>query len=209
MSDEVLARAKAPVASAAWRSGFAWLFAERGEPEQARAILHDEARGGFPRVPWDANRLRCLGEYGEAALALCEAEIARIVEDALAPFADHHSVTARVAFTYGPVRQLLGRLAAFRGDLDRAVDHFDRAIAELSAFGAEPRVVRTRVALAEVLRRRGAHGDSERAEALEHAARVGADALDTPELLASAGFEPTIAPGQEQRWPTPRASSRS
>jgi hypothetical protein len=144
-----------------------------------------------------ANRLGCLIEYGEAALALGDREIARAVEDTLAPFTDHHATSARMAITYGPVHQLLGRLVALRGDLDAAVDHLDHAIADLTAFGAEPRLVRTRVALAEVLHRRVAPGDPERAADLQRAAQARADALDTPELLTPAEFGPTTVTKNE------------
>ena len=196
VTDEILARAETPVASAAWRSGFAWLLAERGEPDRGRVILLDEASDGFARVPWDANRLGCLIEYGEAALTLRERKIAGVVEHALAPFAASHATAARMALTYGPVRQLLGRLAAFRGDLDAAVDHLDRAIADLTAFGAEPRLVQTRVALADVLRRRGAPGDAERTDALLLTARARAGALGTPELLTLTELQPAPASGK-------------
>ncbi|GII01947.1 helix-turn-helix transcriptional regulator [Planobispora takensis] len=90
------------------------------------------------------------------------------------------------SFCGGSCARAVGRMAAVMGRLDEAADAL-RGAAEVDLrLGAGPWLVHTRLALADVLRRRGAGGDHAEAAALAVRAAAEARRLDLPGPLARA-----------------------
>jgi DNA-binding CsgD family transcriptional regulator len=105
-----------------------------------------------------------------------DAEIAQVLAGAVP------AVAAGGAGVYGcgSTAVLLARLAVVRGDLDEAVDQFERALAVDLGTGARPAVVNDRIGLAGALLARAAPGDLRRAGPLLRGAMDEARRLSMP-----------------------------
>jgi len=88
-------------------------------------------------------------------------EPARLVHEALAPYADLYVVDGIGAGFAGSVERPLGTLAMLAGDLDAGAAHYARAIEANTAIGAPLAAANARRQYAELLRRRGARGDAD------------------------------------------------
>jgi uncharacterized protein HemY len=83
----------------------------------------------------------------------------------------HMTITAGVATVcHGAASRYLGMLAATLGEFGNAEAHFEHALEMNERIGARPWLAHTKAEYARFLRRRGASGDSERAEALANEA---------------------------------------
>ncbi len=176
----VEARTAHPVTGLAWRSSLAWLRAERGELDAARAALAPIADHGVARLPLDANLLSLLAELGEACALLGERELGASVRARLEPFADRNTVSMRALGTWGHASHYLARLADLLGRTDEALALYRDALAgnermDAGAFGA-----RTALHHAALLARLGDPTARERAAA----ALAQTDALGLDGLLA-------------------------
>jgi tetratricopeptide (TPR) repeat protein len=121
-------------AGPAYRSSVAWLLAELGRPDEARAHLAACLAPGF--LPYDANWLSAVAECAGAALALDDHERAAQVYDLLAPFAGRPVTAGRAVSSYGAADRLLGELAALLGRDAEAEAHLRAGIALDGAAGA-------------------------------------------------------------------------
>ena len=99
-----------------------------------------------------------------AALAGDEAR-ARTLYRILEPHRDRN-VMIGLAACWGSTERFLGLLAGAFGDLDAAASHFERAIARNAEGGIDSMFEMVRREYADLLDRRGAPGDAERAAAL-------------------------------------------
>jgi hypothetical protein len=86
----------------------------------------------------------------------------------------------------GPVSRAVGVLATLAGDLTRAEEYFEDALAVSRRIGAPPHVARTSVDYARLLLERGAPGDLERARSLLDEAAATAHDLGMMAVLADA-----------------------
>jgi DNA-binding CsgD family transcriptional regulator len=73
-------------------------------------------------------------------------------------------------YAEGRIAVRLGRLAVVRGQLDEAIDWFERALVEDTGTGARPSTVNDRLALGRALLHRGGPGDALRTGELARAA---------------------------------------
>lgn len=144
IDDEMLARQTGGAAEAAYRCGYAWIFAARGEDERAREMLDWVAADDFARLPEDMNRLAALCEMSKAMSLLGEARHAAGTYERLAPYADRNVINARAAYGYGAASHHLGVLAALLGDTERAAAHLEDGIEMNERMGARPWLERTR-----------------------------------------------------------------
>jgi tetratricopeptide (TPR) repeat protein len=128
----------------------AWLHAEQGNLEPARAAFAELAADGFALLPRDANwHSAC--DAAEACAALGDAAAAQPLLELLRPHAALYPVIGRGIGCLGPVSYFLGLLEAARGEHAQAARHFERALAACEAIGAGPRAVLTRKRLEEAL----------------------------------------------------------
>jgi DNA-binding SARP family transcriptional activator len=146
---------KSPVGWA-YRALNTWALAADGQIEEARRELQAQRRAGAPRSwPRDTNWLSAAKELSEAACVLGDLEVAADLEELLEPFAERMVVSARALMCMGSVWGALGRLAALRGDLERAVDCFELAIDRDERAGALIWAMHHRLRLGEALLARG------------------------------------------------------
>jgi class 3 adenylate cyclase/tetratricopeptide (TPR) repeat protein len=166
-----------------WRwSQIMWL-AMAGRVAEARDVLRDaplDLQTALQRpLPFHG-----LAVLGWSAFLLDDADLARQVERALAPYQEawaHYFVGAA-----GPVAASLAVCAFTYGDLDLAVDRMDRALTALTAHGWQGEVAAYSAPLTGMLLARDGPGD--RARALQVIVRVqaAAAAMEAPSLAAQA-----------------------
>jgi DNA-binding SARP family transcriptional activator len=143
IDDAMLTRQTGAAAEAAYRSGYAWIFAARGDHDRAREMLDWIATDNFARLRDDMNRLPALCEMAQAMALVGDARHAADVYELLAPYADRNVINARAAYGYGSASHHLGVLAALLGDDARATAHLEDAIAMNERMGAAPWLART------------------------------------------------------------------
>lgn len=112
-------------ALAAWRAALPLVYVAEGDEPRARAEF-DRMVAELDAIPRDFFWLTALTLLSEAAAALNTP--APPLYDALAPFADRW-VQIGYAASDGPVARSLGLLAQAAGDHDRALAHFEAALA--------------------------------------------------------------------------------
>jgi hypothetical protein len=111
----------------------------------------------------------------EAASALGDADLANEVYSLLEPFADRPAMPSLAVSCFGSVERALGLAAFTWGDVERAVDHLERAVEGNIRLGHRPLTALSRADLAAALARRGRPGDREAAmDALQSAAQAAA-----------------------------------
>lgn len=136
-----------------------------GRIPEARAALERFARGGYRYFPRDHGFLFGMVCLGEAALLVRDARRAAEIEAILEPYAGR-SCRASGEISGGPVDRLRGRLAAFSGRLDIAVERLEAAQREVERSGARLWETRCAVELGRVLVDRNLPGDVDRARRL-------------------------------------------
>lgn len=141
----------------AWRAKVALLQARLGDREGTAATLAELSAERFSTLPRDAVWVGGLYYLAESVAFLRDRRQARVLYDLLAPFADRIVVIDRALLCLGAVTRVLGLLADVIGDTDTAVSHLAQAVARHDAMHAQALAARTRVDMAEVLRRRGDH----------------------------------------------------
>jgi tetratricopeptide (TPR) repeat protein len=171
-------------AGATWLSAAALTRAEAGDTDAARDELLELTAHRCEAVPRDNMWLATLAFAAEASWLAGDAEAGTRLQPLLAPLAGSNvAVGASVAF--GAAGRAAGLAAAAAGDLDTAVGLLDGAVAANRRMGSPLWEATAQHDLAEVLRRRAAPGDGERAVDLaasagETARRLGARRLARP-----------------------------
>jgi DNA-binding CsgD family transcriptional regulator len=170
---------------ATWRPGFAALLAELGMDEEARRELTRVREAGFDELRsnlWMAS----LTYLAEACALVGDEALAALLYPELAPLAGGNVVIGHGVACYGAADRYLGLLAATCGDHERAVEHFERALALNREMGAATWVAHTLYAYGRTLRMRGGTEDTVRASELLSEAAMLAERIGMPVLLARA-----------------------
>ena len=131
----------------AYRAGFSWFLALRGDLDGARGLVASVAADDWARLADDMNRLAALAEVTQAMALTLDATYAEGAYDRLAPYATRNVVNARGAGGYGSAALHLGMLAALLGRHDAAREHLTAAVAHNAALGADVWTARARAAL--------------------------------------------------------------
>ena len=171
--------------NSAWRPGLAALLAELGMVEEARRELERVRREGFDELRstlW----LASLTYLADACAAVGDEALAALLYPELAPLAGGNVVIGHGVACYGAADRYLGLLASALGDHDRAVEHFERALAVNREMGATTWVAHTLFAYGRTLRMRGGEDDALEASALLSEAATSAERIGMPVLLAGA-----------------------
>jgi hypothetical protein len=187
-----------------WRCGLALLLAEIGRVDEARKELEQLAAGDFEGLPRDATWLLAMSMLAELCTMLGDRPRARCLYELLAPYEGRNVIVIGAAY-YGPVARFLGLLAMTIGEDERALGHLETARSAAQRMGAPPTAVLTALDTAEVLARRAAPGDAERATALVQSVAEEAEGMrmegaiarvaDLRERLAQAGGDrESVAP---------------
>ena len=152
------------------RAALVCLLADTGRTDEARVEFDDLARDGFRAIYRDNEWLLGMSLASDACAALGDTDNAAVLYEELAPYAGRHAI-GHAEGSVGMVDRYLGLLAATRGELDRAIGHFEAAIDGNDAMAARPWSAHCQHDLAVVLRRRDRPGDVERADDLDRSAR--------------------------------------
>ena len=131
----------------------------------------DEARAGAGPGPHRRASTRCAPRSGwrrsrylaDACAAVGDDALAAMVYPELAPLAGGNVVIGHGVACYGAADRYLGMLAATLGDHDRAIEHFERALAFNRAMDATTWVAHTLYAYGRTLRIRGGRDDAAQA----------------------------------------------
>jgi tetratricopeptide (TPR) repeat protein len=187
-----------------WRCVLALLLAEVGRVDEARNELDQLAERDFASLQRNASWLLAVSVLAELCTLLGDRSRARCLYELLVPYEGRNVIAIGAAY-YGPVARFLGLLAMTIGEDERALGHLETARSAAERMGARPTAVVTALDAAEVLARRGAPGDAERASALvssveEEVERLRMDGAiarlaDLRERLAHAG-EHEVALGE-------------
>jgi hypothetical protein len=148
-----------------WRCGLALVLAEIGREEEARRELEHLAAADFDDIPRDALWLVAMSLLAELCAQLDDQPRARRLYELLVPYEGRNVISMGAAYL-GPVARYLGLLAMTIGETERALGHLETARAAAERMGARPTIVLTALDAAEVLARRSAPGDANRARAL-------------------------------------------
>jgi hypothetical protein len=160
----------------------------RGPLALADAYLgrHTEARSAIERLSTDnfaflegdsANRPAQLAVLAEAVYVLDDPTHAVWLYEQLTPLANRCLVGCIGFLCLGSVSRYLGLLATTRGRWDDAQRHFADAVSHNERIGARPFAAHSRHAWADMLTRRDAPGDRERALELNARALSAADEM--------------------------------
>ena len=149
----------------AWRCALAQFYTIAGREAEARLEVEALAVDGFADLPRDTNWLTATSLLASVCARLGDAPRAALLYDLLRPYAGRVAVS-RFAVLLAPIDLRLGVLAGVLGRTEAAEAHFAAALALAGRMRAVPWQADTRVQWAEVLLRRGARGDRERAMAL-------------------------------------------
>jgi DNA-binding CsgD family transcriptional regulator/tetratricopeptide (TPR) repeat protein len=171
--------------SSAWRAGLAALLAELGMQEDVRRELTRVRQDGldeFRSTLWVAS----LSYLTDACAAVDDEALAALLYPELAPLAGGNLVIGYGVACYGAADRYLGLLAATLGEHDRAVEHFERALAVNRDMGAITWVAHTLYAYGRMLLRRGGSDDAVQASELLSEAATLAQRIAMPVLLARA-----------------------
>jgi predicted ATPase/DNA-binding CsgD family transcriptional regulator len=168
-----------------WRPALAAVLAELGMEDEARRELEqvrEEGFAGLRATLWVAS----LTYLADACAAVGDAELAALLYPELAPLAGGIVEIGHGVACYGAADRYLGLLAATLGEPDRAIEHFEHALAFNRTTGATTWVAHTLYAYGRTLRARGRDGDDERATAMLTEAATLAERIGMPMLLARA-----------------------
>ena len=150
----------------------------RLELERVREQGFEELRTGI----W----LASLTYLTDACSVVGDAAMAALVYPELAPLAGANVVIGHGVACYGAADRYLGLLAATLGDHDRAIEHFEQAVAINTEMGVTTWLAHTLYAYGRTLRMRGRPSDAGRASALLSEAAALAERIGLPALLARA-----------------------
>ncbi|WP_426398130.1 ATP-binding protein [Ralstonia sp. R-29] len=167
-----------------WQPGIALMYVELGQLEAARKKFDALANNDFRRIARDGVWVANLTYLALVCHALGDAARAPTLYRLLAPFSGRNLVFGTAIASFGAADAILGALSTTMGDWPQAQQHFEAALAMNERQGARPALVRTRLAFAQMLLRRGVPADLARADALLHAAEAEAATLGMAGLPA-------------------------
>ncbi|MFQ5417296.1 MAG: protein kinase [Myxococcota bacterium] len=148
-----------------------------GRIEAAREIFEATASRHFDDIHRDGNWHGRIFVTAQTCLELGDRERAAELYDLLLPSADFAATAGPISIYYGPVTQILARLAALCGRRDECVQHFGASIEKTQRLRFPVQLASFRLEYATALFDFGGPGDRERALELSTQALLGAEGL--------------------------------
>ena len=112
----------------AWRAALATTMWESGQIDDARIEFERVANARFADIPRDGDWLTTMTLLCEACAAVGDAVRARVLYEAMLPYADTIVVAGVGVACMGPAARALGKLAATMGRRSEAGRHFEHAL---------------------------------------------------------------------------------
>ena len=175
-------------------------YAHLGRRDEAGAIFERLAGHDFGGLSRDEDWLVNMSLLSEICVYLDDRRRAQTIHGLLTPFT-HLNAVAAGEICLGSVARYAGRLATLLDRHEEAEAHFDQALEMNSRMGARPWLADTQTDVAELLLRRGAPGDRERAQLLLDDASRSFEELGMPRGTARAQ---ELAAGPVNGAATPR-----
>jgi tetratricopeptide (TPR) repeat protein len=166
-----------------WRCVQAYVHAELGDDDRARAELDAFGEGDFAALPLDGLWLGGIALLAEAAATTRDVRHAEALYQRLLPYANRNVAIGWASVCVGSASRHLGLLAGLLGRRHAAAGHFEDALALNTRMSAEPWVARTELGYGELLLDAG---DDARGRALLARARDRGAALGMVGLVADA-----------------------
>jgi len=187
----------------AWRCVLAVTLVDAERLAEARALIDALAPDDFAAIRRDFLYPVALAWLAQVAAALNDAAYARTLYRLLEPLAERNLVVSVYSpGCLGSAHRYLAMLAETLGDVTRAVEHGNAALATNARVGARAALARTQHEQARRLLARDGAGDHERARALRSAARETAAAGGMTRLAADL-VEPASSAGEPSPAPRP------
>ena len=174
--------------------------AQLGLRDEAGVIFEQLAKDDFGRLSQDEDWLVNLSLLSELCAYLDDLPRARVLHAQLSAFTQQNGVAFGEICT-GSVAQHVGRLAAQLELHGEAAEHFEAALEMNSRMGARPWLAHTQTDYADMLLRRAAPGDRNRAHTLLDEAARTYEELGMPRGIARAH---ALAAGEKGGAATPR-----
>ena len=149
-----------------FRASVAAISARAGHHERARAALARLSSPGLAALPRSSTWLAGMAAIVEVAAVEADVDVAHEAYELLVPFADVPVMPSLGVVCLGSTERFLGVAAHAGGDIDRAIDHFERAIAADRRLGNRPLAAITTADLASTLSARDRSGDTARSAVL-------------------------------------------
>ena len=175
-------------------------YAQLGLRDEARVMFEQLATDDFGCLSRDEDWLVNLSLLSEICAYLDDPPRAQIMHAQLSPFAEQNAI-ATGEICAGSVAQHVGRLAAQLELHGEAAEHFEAALEMNSRMGARPWLAHTQTDYADMLLRRAAPGDRNRAHMLLDEAERTYVELGMPRGIARAH---ALAAGEVGGAATPR-----
>ena len=169
-------------ANAAWRPGLALIYADIGQPEEARAEFEGLAADDFAAIPRDSLWQTCLTYLAEVCDELQDKKRAHVLYGLLSPYAQLTVIVGNAIVCLGATSRFLGQLATTLEHWVDAEEHFEQALQLNMTMNAKPWIAHTQFQFARMLLRRGRDDDAKRANEMINAA------LDTAQQLGMHGL---------------------
>jgi hypothetical protein len=164
----------------AFRAALALTQCDVGRLDDAAHQLDRASVDGFQDLPYDQVWLLCVGIWASVAEVVGNARAARAIYELMEPWTGQLLTTG--AHMFGACDHWLGALATTTGDFDSAEEHLASARALHAQLAAPVWSLRTQLARAVLLQRRGGREATAEARLLAHevntmATRLGCDGL--------------------------------
>ncbi len=170
----------------AFRGAQAMACAFVGRDAEARRIFEELASSDFKGDEFALGLRLAAGTLSTTCYLLGDARRAAVLYESILPFAGEYSVHTAGLTVTNPPSHHLGLLATAMGRFEDAERHFEDAITKIAKLGSPPMFARNRYYYAEMLLRRGAPGDREKALTLLDQALETADAIGMLKIAADA-----------------------
>jgi DNA-binding winged helix-turn-helix (wHTH) protein/DNA polymerase III delta prime subunit len=113
-----------------WSAVLAAIEADLGREEVAQKTFARLLDGGLGNVRSDPFALSALAPMAELCVLVGDRAAAQLLYDEILPYAELHGTVYLGVASVGPMQRHLGMLAAMGGELERARQHYGRALAQ-------------------------------------------------------------------------------
>jgi tetratricopeptide (TPR) repeat protein len=117
-----------------YRAALGLAYLQAGERDRAVTEFESQAADGFRGIAHDMNWFTAVCLLAELCARIGDTERASLLYALLAPHRHKVAVVTSIG-CWGPAERYLGLLAATRGDSERAVEHFEAALARAASCG--------------------------------------------------------------------------
>jgi tetratricopeptide (TPR) repeat protein len=166
-----------------FRAVLAFVLLEAGMSDEPLQIFDTLAASGFKNIPEDVQWMATMTTLGEISAAVGRREGTDELYEVMSRYPEGNA-TVGDAICYGPIARSLGIVASVLGRWEDAERHFLNAIELSEREDMRPSLAQGRMNYGDMLLRRDAPGDREKARAFLQQALEAAQQMGMPRVLA-------------------------